>query len=106
MRLDHLLSKEFFLIKSGHRVPLWGGGGSHVFGWTLAGRMVRSQHEVLDGYVGALSGVWEDTVYHLVVPTVVVGVWGWWFVFPWALVACRPRVCGWCGFWWCCVRTG
>ena len=44
--------------------------------------MVRSQHKVFKGYVGALSGVWEDTVYCLCASTVWVGVWGWWFVFP------------------------
>ena len=36
----------------------------------------------LQGYVGALSGVWEDTVYHLVVPAcwLVCGVGGLFFL--------------------------
>ena len=68
MRLDHLLSKEFVLLSRPLvLVVLWTLVGVACF-WVDACRPHGAVFDTkfLQGYVGALSGVWEDTVCCLV----------------------------------------
>ena len=73
MRLDHLLSKEYFLF-------VFESGWTHATSAAGNGHRFRGHHKdpscpVRGGwYVSALSGVWHDTAHTRA------WLWCWWFV--------------------------